>query len=71
MEGDGLGPASASLSAAATEKKGIQGQTYFLGSTECQEMFPACSWETGVDSCLEREHCGVAGAGGVFHVHLR
>lgn len=51
-------------------KKGIQGHSHFLGSTECWEMFPACSWEIRVDSCSEQEGCSAAGAGGVFYVHL-
>lgn len=66
-----LGPASASLRAAASEKKGFQGHSYFLGSRERQEMFPARSQEIGADPCLQQEGCGAAGAGEVFSIHLR
>lgn len=70
LQGGRLGPASTSLRAAATEKKGIRGRLYFLGSTECWEMFPGSSWAMGVDPCREQEGCAAAGAGGVFCIHL-
>lgn len=66
-----LRPESASLRAAASEKKGFQGHSYFLGSRERQEMFPARSQEIGAGPCLQQEGCGAAGAGEVFSMHLR